>query len=352
MSSPNESTKKLIEAFLTEHDPLINQWRETALQAFEQGAENLPKTLDLLGQLQAVAQQNNFSTLAECLGDIAVVLRSYASDESLLPHLTHISNPWADVIYELSNYFIFMTDEDEQELKQRVGYRLLQLAKALNQVVSEHAMLNPVVSDGSWGIFEPQLESPPKPTDKSWDMDPAEALAEAKPAAVKAVKREAIATPPIEKPKDEAIAESVLATHYLICMLGTQQYALPIHQVREILERRPEKVLPMPRSGIVGLVTVRGLVCPVVDVSKILYAKDDGQGNQDLKKRCMVVCEVDRRTFCFNVDDVRQVASVEEFQDQITPLGSEGNAQKAISHVSHFQDRSVLFVKMREVIPA
>jgi chemotaxis signal transduction protein len=66
----------------------------------------------------------------------------------------------------------------------------------------------------------------------------------------------------------------------------------------------------------------------------------------------MVVCEVDRRTFCFQVDEVKQVAALDEFEDTITPLNPDNSIQKAISHVSHFQSRSVLFVKMREVIPA
>jgi chemotaxis signal transduction protein len=135
-------------------------------------------------------------------------------------------------------------------------------------------------------------------------------------------------------------------------MLGSQQYALPIHQVREILEQRHEKALPSKRPGIRGLVTVRGMVCPVVDVSHVLHAKEEGIDAESGKKRCMVVCEVDRRTFCFNVDDVKQVASLDEFDEQITPLSPENSIQKAISHVSHFQNRSVLFVKMREVIPA
>jgi chemotaxis signal transduction protein len=94
------------------------------------------------------------------------------------------------------------------------------------------------------------------------------------------------------------------------------------------------------------------MTCPVVDVSHILHAKDETRSDVEEKKRCMVVCEVDRRTFCFNVDDVKQVAALDEFDDQITPLNPESSIQKAISHVSHFQNRSVLFVKMREVIPA
>jgi chemotaxis signal transduction protein len=159
--------------------------------------------------------------------------------------------------------------------------------------------------------------------------------------------KSAAAPAPSQESKDNH-----LASHYLICMLGSQQYALPIHQVREILEQRHEKALPSKRPGIRGLVTVRGMVCPVVDVSHVLHAKEEGVDAESGKKRCMVVCEVDRRTFCFNVDDVKQVASLDEFDEQITPLSPENSIQKAISHVSHFQNRSVLFVKMREVIPA
>jgi chemotaxis signal transduction protein len=243
-------------------------------------------------------------------------------------------NPWSDVVSELSNYLVFLGEEDENDLRDRLNYRLVQLVKASAALVPANPLPVESPADSSWGLFDESVAAVPDAVAKP--------IPTPEPPSVKVPE-----VRPVEAPSD-----SVLASHYLICLLGSQQYALPIHQVREILEERLEKALPSQREGIRGLVTVRGMVCPVVDVSQVLHAKVEATPDEDRKKRCLVVCEVDRRTFCFNVDDVKQVAALDEFDDQITPLHPENSIQKAISHVSHFQNKSVLFVKMREVIPA
>ncbi len=341
-----EHSKEAILEFLKQNDDGINRLRETALKALDEGAQGLDRAIVAFDEFQALAEQAQFPVLTECLKDISSVLKAWQGDSLSIAHITDVSDVWADVIYELSNFLVFMADDDPHVLKERVVYRLLQLAKSWTTAASKFAGKTPVPSDGSWGLFEDMAV---KLQDSSWGM-------EAPPAAVatplKALPDLVPKAQALPKKTEESVPEASLASHYLICMLGSQQYALPIHQVREILERRPEKSLPLQRPGIVGLVTVRGLVCPVVDVSTILYSKEESGIEQDPQKRCMVVCEVDRRTFCFNVDDVKQVASLHEFQDLITPLANEGSGQRAISHVSHFQDKSVLFVKMREVIPA
>ncbi|MDQ3234175.1 MAG: chemotaxis protein CheW, partial [Pseudobdellovibrionaceae bacterium] len=176
-------------------------------------------------------------------------------------------NPWSDVIYELANYFVFMGEEDELDLRNRVSYRLTQLAKASVALMPMPPLVDDATADGSWGLFDESVAEAAAPAPARTVSPP---LALAKPDVP--LKSEAPQAPaPPEVP-----AENLFASHYLICMLGSQQYALPIHQVREILEHRHEQPLPSQRPGIVGLVTVRGLVCPVVDVSHILHTKDAG----------------------------------------------------------------------------
>lgn len=319
--------------FLSQNDAAIDRFREIALRCFEEGPDGLRLISQELSTLQSLATAANETVLFDCLSDVSTILENWQNPPISKDILEQISSLWADVIYELSNYLVFMSEEDQVDLRQRVSYRLVQLTKAFVAICPEEpkAKVEPV-PDGSWGLFE--AESPAQP-------------------AVSEVTAAAAAPPVPSLPQPPApVEDNRLASHYLICLLGSQQYALPIHQVREILEQRAEKSLPLQRPGIVGLVTVRGLVCPVIDVSHILHAKIEEQAQKKPRKRCMVVCEVDRRTFCFNVDDVKQVAAVEEFDEQITPLMQENPIQKAISHVSHFQRKSVLFVKMREVIPA
>jgi chemotaxis signal transduction protein len=336
---------------LAQNDAIIDRLREVALQEFEKGADGLRRIIKELTAVQSLATEAGLQGLFDCLADISTILQNWLADPVFIQQLGSLKGPWSDVVCELSNYFVFMSQEDEKELRSRVNYRLVQLAKASAELAPAIPPSDAPASDGSWGLFDETAsvtapaEAPAAPAAAA--PAPLEhAAASVAPAAPAAVKPKAAAGPLPDS------TDNHLASHYLICMLGSQQYALPIHQVREILEQRNEKPLPSQRPGIRGLVTVRGMVCPVVDVSHVLHAKEENVSAEEGRKRCMVVCEVDRRTFCFNVDDVKQVASLDEFDDQITPLSPENSIQKAISHVSHFQNRSVLFVKMREVIPA
>lgn len=330
--------------FLAQNDAIIDRLREVALQEFEKGADGLRLIIKELTAVQSLATEAGLQGLFDCLADISTILQNWLADPVFLQQLGSLKGPWSDVVCELSNYFVFMSQEDDKELRNRVNYRLVQLAKASAELAPAVTPVEAPASDGSWGLFD-ETALAPAPTEAPAAPVPTAAAAPA-PSEPAAGKPKAVPAPLPDS------TDNHLASHYLICMLGSQQYALPIHQVREILEQRNEKALPSQRPGIRGLVTVRGMVCPVVDVSHVLHAKEENVNAEEGRKRCMVVCEVDRRTFCFNVDDVKQVASLDEFDEQITPLSPENSIQKAISHVSHFQNRSVLFVKMREVIPA
>jgi chemotaxis signal transduction protein len=345
MESQHDKPKNV----LAQNDAIIDRLREVALQEFEKGSDGLRLIIKELTVVQSLASEAGLQGLFDCLSDISTILQNWLADPVFLDQLGSLKGLWSDVVCELSNYFVFMGQEDENELRERVNYRLVQLAKASSQLAPLVTSSEAPVSDGSWGLFDEFAAAPPPALVETVVAPLAahEAAPTPHPESAPAALKSAAAPAPSQESKDNH-----LASHYLICMLGSQQYALPIHQVREILEQRHEKALPSKRPGIRGLVTVRGMVCPVVDVSHVLHAKEEGVDAESGKKRCMVVCEVDRRTFCFNVDDVKQVASLDEFDEQITPLSPENSIQKAISHVSHFQNRSVLFVKMREVIPA
>ncbi|MCX6131220.1 MAG: chemotaxis protein CheW [Proteobacteria bacterium] len=228
------------------------------------------------------------------------------------------------------------------------------------------AALN-VSAPASWGLFDELAEgeaAKEQSLDTDWGMSPPVEHTDSdgsKTSMAHAHNQLKARVPEKEKSIDsglatriapESLQDMALATHYLICRLGSQQYALPIHQVREVLARRHEKKLPQQRSGIVGLVTVRGLVCPVVDISSSLFTKLEETTQTSDKRRCLVVCEVEQKTFCFHVDEVKQVAALDEFSNPIKPISTEVAGQKLISHVSHFQNKSVLFVRMQKVIPA
>jgi chemotaxis signal transduction protein len=66
----------------------------------------------------------------------------------------------------------------------------------------------------------------------------------------------------------------------------------------------------------------------------------------------MIVCEVEGRVFCFKVDEVKQVIPRSALPQAITPLNQEQQIHRGISHASTYDQHSLLFVNMQEVIPA
>jgi chemotaxis signal transduction protein len=153
--------------------------------------------------------------------------------------------------------------------------------------------------------------------------------------------------------RGDALNGKDLVNHYLVCCLGTQHYALPIDCVREILAHRPERPLPSSRPGIIGLVTLRGQVFPVIDVSSTLFSNRSVSSEAaHPERRCMIVCEVEGRVFCFKVDEVKQVIPRSALPQAITPLNQEQQIHRGISHASTYDQHSLLFVNMQEVIPA
>jgi len=206
------------------------------------------------------------------------------------------------------------------------------------------------ISSQGWGTFEdepteaPAAEEPRREED--WGMNESSSNSSL-----------SSATTSSENGKTASAGKAAMASYFLVCCLGSQQYALPIDCVREILEYRKERALPQPREGILGLVSLRGQTFPIVDVSRILYSKrtakeKETRATEGSDPNCMIVCEVDRKPFCFAVDEVKQVIPIHSLTKEITPLLGALRTHKAISHVSQYDKASILFVDMAEVIPA
>jgi purine-binding chemotaxis protein CheW len=59
---------------------------------------------------------------------------------------------------------------------------------------------------------------------------------------------------------------SSLSTQYVTLELGQDIFAVPVHQVREILDLRPMTYIPEAPDFFLGLIDVRGQSVPVIDL--------------------------------------------------------------------------------------
>ena len=96
------------------------------------------------------------------------------------------------------------------------------------------------------------------------------------------------------------------------CLLGEQKkedYAIPIEQVREIRAVESITNIPNARSYVKGIMNLRGLIIPVIDVKEKLGLVSERQTNS-AKQRILVI-EVNGIQTGLLVDEVDQVMRIQ-----------------------------------------
>lgn len=106
-----------------------------------------------------------------------------------------------------------------------------------------------------------------------------------------------------------------------------ETFALNVHKVREVLTTPEITKVPNAGHGVVGMISIRGDIIPVLDLAVRLNLKDNTESTGEL---CIIV-ECMRRTVALLVKEVHRIISVEshELQDA-AERGLEGSYIEAI----------------------
>ena len=108
---------------------------------------------------------------------------------------------------------------------------------------------------------------------------------------------------------------------YLAFMLGTEAYAIEIGSIVEILKPLPITEVPRAEQGVVGVMSVRGRLCAVIDLKRRF--KLTRTFTMDKKSRILLVDTQDEEIGLL-VDEVLQVYRLSEAEiEPPTVLGSE-----------------------------
>gem|GEM_PF-297773 len=117
-------------------------------------------------------------------------------------------------------------------------------------------------------------------------------------------------------------AESIQAVSFSIVNPAgkKEDYAVPIEQVREI--RAVEKITKVPRSEsyVKGIMNLRGLIIPVIDVKEKLGLGSDGKSNST--KQRILVAEINSTLTGLLVDEVDQVMHLQTKDIEAAPQGA------------------------------
>ena len=141
-----------------------------------------------------------------------------------------------------------------------------------------------------------------------------------------------------ERPESPAQPEA--RKEYLGFFLGEEEYALEIESVREILRAPPIAEVPRAPQDVLGVVTVRGEVIPVLDPRRRLDlpARPAGAGHR------VVICQYRGTSVGVLVDRVSQVVRLPPSAIETRPQGI-GRADPAtIAGIGRERDRLLIIL--------
>lgn len=109
-------------------------------------------------------------------------------------------------------------------------------------------------------------------------------------------------------------------------MLGSEEYALPIRSVQEVIRFQQPRTVSSSDPSLLGVINLRGRIVPVHDVREQLNVAaaargPEGEGDESDEK--IVLVHVEERMAGVVVDDVSEVLNVEA--DEFEDLPASGN---------------------------
>jgi purine-binding chemotaxis protein CheW len=122
-------------------------------------------------------------------------------------------------------------------------------------------------------------------------------------------------------------AERTIAGQLVVFMLGSEEYALPIRSVQEVIRFQQPRTVSSSDPSLLGVINLRGRIVPVHDVREQLNVAPavrsvEVDGEESDEK--IVLVHVEERMAGVVVDDVSEVLNVDA--DEFEDLPASGNA--------------------------
>jgi purine-binding chemotaxis protein CheW len=130
--------------------------------------------------------------------------------------------------------------------------------------------------------------------------------------------------------------------------LDDQPYAIDIMKIKQII--RPLKITRLPKSPefVEGVINLRGVVIPVMDMRKRFGLPSRAEGAETK----VIVASVDRRIVGIIVDDVSEVVPVPRSEIQPPPRMIRGVEAEYLLGVCRYQDEILLILNLDEILTA
>jgi purine-binding chemotaxis protein CheW len=179
-------------------------------------------------------------------------------------------------------------------------------------------------------VPQPSAESP-----AALPAEPRGPAAEAAP--------EPAASPSPSGAATEAAAEfsSDSGEKLLIFDLASEKYAIPIHDIAQIIDLPPVTHVPNAPVFLAGIFSLRGRIVSVIDVARRLGIASSAQ-----EAPKVVVLDLGADHFGLLVDRIDQVVDVNLSSLEPPPEGFKPLAQEFVEGVFHHRERAVAFLNL------
>lgn len=132
------------------------------------------------------------------------------------------------------------------------------------------------------------------------------------------------------------MSDETHARQLVVFTLGSEQYALPIEQVHEIIRYYEPRSVASPIAWVRGVISLRGRIVPVYDLAARL-----GLDSELSDQTKIVIVEAQDETAGVIVDEVEEVLTVEDDHFEEVP----GADSELIESIAKLGDRLVVLLK-------
>lgn len=153
-----------------------------------------------------------------------------------------------------------------------------------------------------------------------------------------------------EEELKHAFAEEILEERldYLIFSISGENYALQLGELKEVIKPKPITEIPSAPSNIIGIISLRGVIVPIVDIKKILGIAD-GIEDKSPDSRFVLV-EVGGKQFGFCVDSIKDVMRIPKSKLEIPPITMGDINREYISYFVHQENEFIAVLNIEKIV--
>lgn len=135
------------------------------------------------------------------------------------------------------------------------------------------------------------------------------------------------------------------AVQWLTFSLGVEEYALELSSVQELIKPRHLTELPKVPDYLLGIVSLRGVIVPVIDLGRRLSLPS----SHDESQQRVIVCASGEQRFGLLVDRVNSVVRINPDQVESSPLLADAPAKDFVAGVGRVDSRMLIYLDLERV---